>query len=153
IQPCWSRYCALRRYSPASSGRERPAVVIACQPKSRNAAPASVTASSLTRREPASDRAREPAVMARHYGRHRIGTDTSHIPGYRRLMDEAEAVLERIERIQELDRADAPAEVLLGELRQLVVEAEEWARAEGDARARAATVWLGADVVRLEEVM
>jgi hypothetical protein len=68
-------------------------------------------------------------------------------------MDEAEAVLERIERIQELDRADAPAGVLLDELRQLVLEAEEWARAEGDARARAATVWLGADVVRLEEVM
>jgi hypothetical protein len=68
-------------------------------------------------------------------------------------MDEAEAVLERIERIQELDRADAPPGVLLDELRQLVIEAEEWARAEGDARARAATVWLGADVVRLEEVM
>jgi hypothetical protein len=67
-------------------------------------------------------------------------------------MDEAEAVLERIERIQELERAEAPAEVLLDELRQLVTEAEEWARAEGDARARAAAVWLGADVVRLEEV-
>jgi hypothetical protein len=68
-------------------------------------------------------------------------------------MDEAEAVLERIGRIQELDRADAPASVLLDELRQLVAEAEDWARAEGDARARAAAVWLGADVVRLEEVM
>jgi hypothetical protein len=64
----------------------------------------------------------------------------------------AEAVLGRIERIQELDRADAPPAVLLGELRQLVVEAEEWARAEGDARARAAAAWLGADVVRLEGV-
>ena len=68
-------------------------------------------------------------------------------------MDEAEAVLERIERIRELDRADAPSGVLLDELRQLVVEAGEWARVEGDARARAATVWLGADLVRLEEVM
>jgi len=67
-------------------------------------------------------------------------------------MDEAEAVLERLERIRALDRADAPAAVLLDELRQLVTEAEEWARAEGDARARAAAVWLGADVVRLEEV-
>jgi uncharacterized protein involved in copper resistance len=64
----------------------------------------------------------------------------------------AEAVLGRIERIQELDRAEAPPAVLLGELRQLVVEAEEWARAEGDARARAAAAWLGADVVRLEGV-
>jgi len=67
-------------------------------------------------------------------------------------MDEAEAVLERIERIRELDRADAPAAVLLVELRQLVAEAEVWARAEGDPRARAAAMWLGADVVRLEEV-
>jgi hypothetical protein len=67
-------------------------------------------------------------------------------------MDEAEAVLERIERIRQLDRADAPAAVLLGELRQLVTEAEVWARAEGDPRARAAAIWLGADVVRLEEV-
>jgi len=65
----------------------------------------------------------------------------------------AEAVLGRIERIQELDRAEAPPAVLLHELRQLVVEAEEWARAEGDARARAAAVWLGADIERLEEVM
>jgi hypothetical protein len=67
-------------------------------------------------------------------------------------MDEAEAVLERIERIRELDRADAPAAVLLVELRQLVAEAEVWARAEGDPRARAAAMWLGVDVVRLEEV-
>ncbi len=67
-------------------------------------------------------------------------------------MDEAEAVLERIERIQALDRADAPAGVLLDELRRLVSEAEEWARAEGDVRARAATASLGADVARLEEV-
>jgi hypothetical protein len=67
-------------------------------------------------------------------------------------MDEAEAVLARIERIRELERADAPASELLEELRWLVVEAETWARAEGDPRARAAAVWLGADVIRLEEV-
>ena len=68
-------------------------------------------------------------------------------------MDEAEAVLARIERIRELERSDAPASQLLDELRWLVVEAEDWARAEGDPRARAAAVWLGADVIRLEEVM
>ena len=67
-------------------------------------------------------------------------------------MDEAEAVLARIERIRGLERADVPAEKLLEELRSLVAEAESWARAEGDPRARAAAVWLGADVTRLEEV-
>jgi hypothetical protein len=68
-------------------------------------------------------------------------------------MDEAEAVLARIERIRELERVDAPTAELLEELRWLVIEAEDWARAEGDPRARAAAVWLGADVIRLEEVM
>ena len=67
-------------------------------------------------------------------------------------MDEAETVLARIERIKKLEQADAPAAELLEELRSLVVEAESWARAEGDPRARAAAVWLGADVSRLEEV-
>ena len=61
-------------------------------------------------------------------------------------------VLERLERIRELDRSRAPAEAVLDELRRLVVEAEQWARAEGDARARAAAAELGAEVVRLEEV-
>ena len=67
-------------------------------------------------------------------------------------MDEAEAVLERLARIRELDRARVPATRLLDELRQLVSEAEAWARSEGDARARAAASELGAEVVRLEEV-
>jgi hypothetical protein len=67
-------------------------------------------------------------------------------------MDEAEAVLARLERIRELERTEAPAAVLLEELRWLVVEAEDWARVEGDPRARAAALWLGADVIRLEEV-
>ena len=52
-------------------------------------------------------------------------------------MDEAERVLERLERIRELNDGGAPAGVLLDELRELVGEAEEWARVEGDARARA----------------
>ncbi len=46
-------------------------------------------------------------------------------------------VLARLERIEAL-RAGGPASELLGELRALVPEAEAWARAEGDARARAA---------------
>jgi hypothetical protein len=65
-------------------------------------------------------------------------------------MDHAEAVLVRLDRIRKLDRARAPAARLLDELRLLVSEAEEWARAEGDARARAAASELEAGVVRLE---
>jgi hypothetical protein len=53
-------------------------------------------------------------------------------------MDAAERVLRRLDRIETLDREQAGAPLLLDELRQLVVEAEEWARAEGDARAREA---------------
>ena len=46
-------------------------------------------------------------------------------------MEEAQSVLERLERIRELDGAGAPAGELLAELRALVSEAEGWARAEG----------------------
>ena len=49
----------------------------------------------------------------------------------------AASVLARLERIEAL-RAGGPVSELLGELRALVPEAEAWARAEGDARARAA---------------
>jgi hypothetical protein len=51
--------------------------------------------------------------------------------------DQAAGVLARLERIEAL-RVGGPASELLGELRALVPEAEAWARAEGDARARAA---------------
>ena len=46
-------------------------------------------------------------------------------------MDEARAVLERLERIERLDAAGTPARVLLGEVRALLSEAEAWARREG----------------------
>ncbi len=62
-------------------------------------------------------------------------------------MDEAEKVLERLGRIRELDEGRAAPALLLGELRELVSEAEAWARVEGDARARAAALELR-DVVR-----
>jgi hypothetical protein len=71
-------------------------------------------------------------------------------------MDEARRVLERLERIHELDRAgaDGPGQArrLLGELRELVVEAEAWARLEGDERASAAAAALSTRVGRIEEV-
>jgi len=53
-------------------------------------------------------------------------------------MEEARSVLARLERIEELDRAQAESGVLLGELRELVREVEIWARRERDPRAEAA---------------
>jgi hypothetical protein len=53
-------------------------------------------------------------------------------------VEEAHAVLERLRRIERLDRAGAPRAQLLDELRALLGEAEAWSRAEGgDAGARA----------------
>jgi hypothetical protein len=49
-------------------------------------------------------------------------------------MDEAQAVLERLTRIETLERAGAAAPALLAELRHLVREAEAWSALEGDAR-------------------
>ena len=46
-------------------------------------------------------------------------------------MDEARRVLERLARIEALDRAAAGPGELLAELRALVREAEDWARVEG----------------------
>jgi hypothetical protein len=67
-------------------------------------------------------------------------------------MDEAERVLERLRRIRELDRRRAPAADLLGELRELVDEAEAWVRLEGDERAGAAAAALADQVAQIEEV-
>lgn len=49
-------------------------------------------------------------------------------------MDEARQVLERLARIDALDRGDAPATDLLDELRALVRDAERWLRAEREPR-------------------
>jgi hypothetical protein len=53
-------------------------------------------------------------------------------------MDEARAVLARLERIEALDRSGAAPALLLAELRALAREAGEWARAERDPGAAAA---------------
>jgi hypothetical protein len=53
-------------------------------------------------------------------------------------MDEARAVLARLERIEALEREGAPPGALLDELRGLVLAAEEWARLEGGERAKEA---------------
>jgi hypothetical protein len=53
-------------------------------------------------------------------------------------MDEARALLERLERIEGLQCAGAGRDALLAELRALLIEAEAWARVEGgDAGERA----------------
>ena len=58
--------------------------------------------------------------------------------GYLRDVDESKAILQRLERIEMLDREGAPPAELVDELRALLVEAEAWSRAEGgDAGARA----------------
>jgi hypothetical protein len=60
------------------------------------------------------------------------------LSSYRRHVDEARAVIDRLELIELLERDGAPPAVLLEELRGLVHDAEAWARLEGDERARAA---------------
>ena len=58
--------------------------------------------------------------------------------GYRRHVDESKAILERLQRIETLDREGAALAELVDELRALLEEAEAWSRAEGgDAGARA----------------
>ena len=53
-------------------------------------------------------------------------------------MEEARAVLQRLQRIELLDRERADPRTVLAELRELVPEAEAWVRVEGDDRAQAA---------------
>ena len=54
-------------------------------------------------------------------------------------VDQARALLTRLERIEALKQADAPAGVLLGEVRELLSEAEAWVAADrpGEAAAEA----------------
>jgi hypothetical protein len=46
-------------------------------------------------------------------------------------MDEARRVLDRLDRVEALHHAGAPAVTLLDELRALVSEADDWLSAEG----------------------
>ncbi len=62
-------------------------------------------------------------------------TDTTRIVAYSGNVDDGERTLVRLARIERLDRAGAPARVLLDELRALVGEATAWAEREGDERA------------------
>jgi hypothetical protein len=63
-------------------------------------------------------------------------------------MEEARAVLERLERIEALDRAGAgPAELLI-ELRALLVEAQGWSREEGGEAGESAVEGLRSALAR-----
>ena len=63
--------------------------------------------------------------------RHVFGTHECARRGYVRPMDEARAVLRRLERIEALEREGAPPRSLLAEVHALVEEAEAWIAAEG----------------------
>jgi hypothetical protein len=65
-------------------------------------------------------------------------------------MEEARAVIARLERIEALEREGAAVPSLLAELRELVREASEWAERERDPQAREAAVAL-AEAERLAE--
>ncbi len=52
-------------------------------------------------------------------------------------MDEARAVIHRLERIEALEREGATPQLLLAEVRELLREGEEWIRAERDGTDRA----------------
>jgi hypothetical protein len=52
-------------------------------------------------------------------------------------MSEAERVLDRLRRIESLERENAPPDLLLGEVRALLAEAEDWVRSEARGNERA----------------
>jgi hypothetical protein len=62
------------------------------------------------------------------------------------LMEEARRLIERLERIEALDRSTADPAELLAEVRGLLLDAEAWARVEGGDAADAA-------VIRLREAL
>jgi hypothetical protein len=69
-------------------------------------------------------------------------------------MDEARAVLERLRRIEALQRERAGPHALLAEVDELVVEARRWLGAEGgDARAAASLARVDATVERTREAI
>jgi hypothetical protein len=62
-------------------------------------------------------------------------------------VEEARAVLARLARIEALERERAHPQLVLAELRELVREAEEWARREDDPSALAAAQALAAHAI------
>jgi hypothetical protein len=58
--------------------------------------------------------------------------------GYVDVVDEARAVLHRLERIEALEREGAPPRALLAEVRELLREGETWLETERDGTELAA---------------
>src|SRR5205085_245379 len=85
-----------------------------------------------------SPQAGQVSAMREVWRRHGFGTSARVFPRYRRSVDEARAVIDRLDRIEALERDGAPPGALIAELRGLVQAAEEWARAGQDGRAAAA---------------
>ena len=77
---------------------------------------------------------------------HTSGNKLTHVSPTVDRVEEACAVIHRLDRIDALEREGAHPTTLLAELRELVREAEAWARLEGDERAQQA-------VDRCEEAM
>lgn len=65
-------------------------------------------------------------------------------------MDEARLVLDRLARIEQLEREHAPASELLEELRELVREAERWVRAEPETAGAESAVARCRDALAVE---
>jgi hypothetical protein len=64
-------------------------------------------------------------------------------------------ILERLEKIERLEREQAPVNVLLGEVRALLADAEVWVRSEAraDERAKAAVQGLREALESKEETV
>jgi hypothetical protein len=77
-----------------------------------------------------------------------VVTFRSPSAGYRRLVEEARRVIERLDRIESMQRAHAGPAELLGELRALLDDAEAWARAEGGDVGEAAVARLHRSLAR-----
>ena len=65
-------------------------------------------------------------------------------------MDEARAVIHRLERIEALEREGAAPQLLLAEVRELLREGEEWVRAERIGIGPAAETLVGPAAEALE---
>lgn len=63
-------------------------------------------------------------------------------------MEEARRILERLDRIEELERSNASPAELLAELRGLLAEAEAWVRVEGGDAADEAVIRLRESLAR-----
>jgi hypothetical protein len=63
-------------------------------------------------------------------------------------MEEARRILERLDRIEELERSNAAPAELLAELRGLLAEAEAWVRVEGGDAADEAVIRLRESLAR-----